>query len=237
MREKIIVAIIAAIAAIIVAVIGTWGTIMVSGGSINENRDILNRNIDRLNVLSLQADSLADNIRTIRNMPVGTIISSMLPPSEFTRAVGDPSNFDLSRSQWTLADDKGSIPGTRWAELTNNSPVPDLRGMFLRGINSGRNDGNGDPDGDREPGHLQLDSLQEHNHRIGLHEDRDQLAYFDIGGTGADPSGTFPNGIQNIENPIFRVGLPTTYPRRSEARVTNETRPRNISVYYYIKIN
>ena len=70
-------------------------------------------------------------------MPVGTVISSMLNPREFAETVGDPnpSDFDPAVSRWALADGESIDATSRYSQLTDETTTPDLRGMFLRGMN------------------------------------------------------------------------------------------------------
>ena len=98
--------IITAASAILVALITTLGTIYSTRSGIAESQH-------KLQELSTEANKLS--------IPVGTIVASVLNPVEFAKSVGDPINFDLTKSKWTLADDKGKIPGTTYAELTVRS--------------------------------------------------------------------------------------------------------------------
>jgi hypothetical protein len=66
-------------------------------------------------------------------LPVGTIISSYLQLVQFAQAIGESEGSSSDRRTWILADGREVI-GTRFAILTQGKPVPDLRGMFLRGI-------------------------------------------------------------------------------------------------------
>jgi len=96
------------------------------------------------------------------NLPLGTIIPSMLDPKEFAETVGDPPEFDSKKSKWVLADGQKDIKNSQYGVLPGNKRFPDLRGMFLRGMNV---DGKGlDPDQSREVGDVQEDALQEHGH-------------------------------------------------------------------------
>ena len=114
------------IGAVLVAAITTMGTIYVSRSGIAETKQ-------KVDTLKEQADTLV-----LSTLPVGSVVPSLLTPGQFAKEAGDPPTFDLKQSKWTLADDKGRVPGTHYAELTGNSPIPDLRGLFLRGKNDGR---------------------------------------------------------------------------------------------------
>lgn len=190
--------IIPALASIIVAIIATWGTIQVAGGRINE------------------IDKKATTLEDLTRLPVGSVLASMLPPKEFAAAVGDPADFDPAKTRWTLADDKGRMPGTKWAEVTNNSVIPDLRGMFLRGLNVGRSDGNQDPEDGRAAGQRQQDDFKSHAH-----------SYKDVYVGGNDGEA--------------KVGAGGNWNRSTNEKETSaaggsETRPKNVAVFYYIRV-
>ncbi|HSR68819.1 MAG TPA: phage tail protein [Acidobacteriota bacterium] len=102
--------------------------------------------------------------------------------------------------------------------------IPDYRGLFLRGVD----DGSGmDPDAgsrrsptDSGPGQgvgsLQCDALQDHTHN-----------YYAV--NTATPAKEGEAGAATGSN------LPTTSPNQPPARVSSETRPKNIYVNYIIK--
>ncbi len=150
-------------------------------------------------------------------LPIGTIISSVLDPNQFANQVGDPPVFEMEKSKWTLADGK-DLSKTKYATLsTNNNKAPDLRGVFLRGINCGKTGENCDPDGERNPGSFQPDALQKHIHKITRGADINPNQYRALGSTGGGNE------------------IPTNAPL--DARTADETRPKNIAVYFYIKVN
>ena len=64
--------------------------------------------------------------------PVGTIVASFLNDSEFAKAVGENVGDGFDKRKWILADGS-TVRDTEFARMTGNKPVPDLRGMFLRG--------------------------------------------------------------------------------------------------------
>lgn len=171
-------------------------------------------------VTAVQMNSLASSISANRH-PVGSIIASVLGPAEFAHSAGDPSDFDLKTSGWTLADGK-SVPGTRYAEVTNNRAVPDLRGVFLRGLNVDRSDGRGDPD-QRKPGTYQSDSVKSHSHAVYPHAGK-------IIGRVKD---SVPGAGAADTNENSRVLNAQT----GDSGTAEETRPRNVAVYYYVRIN
>jgi hypothetical protein len=146
-------------------------------------------------------------LKSDRN-PVGMIVSSMLTLAQFQAING---------STWVLADG-ASVVGSSYAAITSNSTVPDLRGMFLRGKNNGRLDGQQDPGGERTIGDLQADDFKSHRH---------DLIVYDSAGSGNNyPTDYFPN--------TSVTGVNTTAIQLSGG---SETRPKNIAVNYFIKIN
>jgi len=145
-------------------------------------------------------------------LPVGTIVASMLSPTEFAQEVGDPAVFDARVSRWTLANGR-DVSLSKYKTAALSLTVPDLRGMFLRGMNHGRNDGLQDPESNRLAGSTQRDELKKHSHELAV-------------GWHGLASG---KGTGNLES-----GKP---PASTQASGGDETRPRNVAVHYYVKIN
>ncbi len=193
-KSTILIAAISAISAVVVAAITTYGTIAISAPAVKKAKQ--------------EIDS-----RQIRNLPVGTIVSSMLPPTKFAEAVGD---LDRTPTEWALADGQKDITNSRYGQLTGNRTPPDLRGMFLRGMNEGRNDGMQDPQDGRKAGQPQADMLGQHHHIVGSRWETP--------------------GSQNYKFTEDKGSTkPDNYSTKDEGGA--ETRPRNVAVYFYIKIN
>ena len=205
-KTNVKIAVIGVIGSVLVALITTLGTIASSSSRIKETSD--------------QVNNLQEQTSTLRlvTIPVGSIIPSSLNPVEFAREAGDPSTFDLNKSKWTLADGK-SVSGTHYAELSGNAPVPDLRGVFLRGKNNGRADGHGNPQ-ELNLGDFQDDQFQDHVHEINR------------GGNTANGTEVYAFPA-NTNSGIARE--PTNY--ITQGKHGDETRPRNITVNYYVRIN
>lgn len=160
------------------------------------------------------------------NIPVGTILPSFLPPNRFSEvANGKPyANIDYATTPWVLADgrpENADLPAScLYRQKTDQRKLPDLRGMFIRGMNEGRNDGIQDPD-TRIVGSYQPDSFATHGH-----------TYAD---SQFNPTRRKVKGSGGTQ--VYNVG---TYTHPVETTGQNggaETRPKNIAVYYYIKIN
>jgi hypothetical protein len=159
-------------------------------------------------------------------LPVGTIIASMINSDTFVENFG---------SNWVLADGRSSysdgqnvkfIQVSKYGKIVcsqgssrDECRVPDLRAMFLRGIDTGRSadDPFRDPDGKREPGSPQIDDFASHDHETTIM----------IGDQNVD----------GVDSTRTHSGDHHNEPRRTGLSGGNETRPNNVAVYYYIKIN
>ena len=117
-------------------------------------------------------------------------------------------------SDWVLADGRDAT-GSEYATITGNTNIPDLRGQFLRGKNNGRTDGNENPDGESDLGTFQNDEFKSHTHGIIYSEEG-----YAGGGGGGDHVNYSNDGV-----------VDTT------SSGGDETRPKNITINYFIKIN
>jgi phage-related tail fiber protein len=101
----------------------------------------------------------------------------------------------------------------------NEFRVPDIRATFVRGLDAGKG-----IDVGRVFGSIQLDAFQGHDHTFTGY------SY----GTTNDVSITDDGTIDGkwTSNP---VGAPNTLTGYGSVRYANETRPRNIALYYRIK--
>lgn len=155
--------------------------------------------------------------------PIGTIITSMIPPLIFPRIAGEQGGYNPVNSKWVPADGR-DVSGSLYAKEISTL-VPDLRGMFLRGLNYSeddrvRTDEYKDPDGaKRKAGDQQLDCLKNHEHTGSL---------FSRAQDGKN--GTSPTTLRGWYGDSGRSPIVA-----SEGGA--ETRPKNTSVYYYIRIN
>ena len=142
----------------------------------------------------------------ITNLPVGTIVASYLSPRQMKENYGD---------EWVLANGDEVSTKTAFYALTGKTKLPDLRGVFIRGLNVHRNDGKQDPDGqNRAAGDYQPDDFMKHNHSITT-------------------AGIWHRSFKG-EN-----GSPRTAHQGDGYTGDNggkETRPGNVALYYYIKI-
>ena len=141
---------------------------------------------------------------------IGTIKYSILNEPTFQKINGEG---------WVLMDGK-SFPGSDYHTLTGKIDIPDARGRFLRMLDHGSNR---DP-GRNEMGSNQADTFRAHRHSISGQKHPHTSDY--LGGSTAN------------------YGLNHTYDRNNyqykqvisdEGGV--ETRPKNIAVNVFIKIN
>lgn len=157
------------------------------------------------------------------SLPVGTVIYSIIPPKEFIAKnqawmLMDGCDTALSRLVYGTPD---AALNKFQRSLLHAMPIeilPDARGLFIRAMNLDRDKTKGDADGNRTAGTEQQDTYKRHSH-----------AYTDH----------FPTGTRSDNANDRDVGTPngsSRTPRTSEEG-DDETRPRNIALYVYIKVN
>ena len=172
--------------------------------------------------------------------PVGTVIASLLSESEFQGLFG---------KSWALADGR-AVEGSGYEKLTGNKNVPDFRGVFLRGKNHDRANDSGNPDGDLTAGTFQGDALQEHTHSysrgekvpiIPLHlgsADQEHAHSYSRGKKtrkerrSSESSGG-EDGGRGVPAPAKTMGVD----REEGIRIGSETRPRNVTVNLFVRID
>ena len=129
-----------------------------------------------------------------------------------------------------------------WLAADGGGGRPDLRGMFLRGLNNfgtgTRSDGRQDPDGgSRSVGSYQADQMQSHKHTDSGHRHSYQGRYkhqtADSGGGGGyfahDSTKNTSTSKANLGNPT-NSGTGAGNPRHGK-----ETRSKNVAVIYCVK--
>lgn len=154
-----------------------------------------------------------------KNTPIGTIVASVLPYKSFLEANGFPETSDMSKAIWIPCDGRTEV-SSAYAKFSKGK-IPDLRGLFLRGINDYGYPFDGvklvsneqkNPE-QKIAGEFQLDEFKSHSHQF-----------------------------YGLVNPIANIGPDGNNYRGYGTANTNavgglETRPKNITVYYYLKIN
>lgn len=153
---------------------------------------------------------------------VGEVYGAMLSEAQFQAA---HNNGD---SEWILSDGR-SIAGSKLETVTGNSTVPDMRGVFLRTMNNGR-----DTVGFYENlsiGSFQKGAMRKHEHEIEF-TGANNIAEFELGALTAESGGdriTPVNG-GNSNNDV-RWALDFI------GGTTEDNRPRNITINWFVRIN
>lgn len=153
---------------------------------------------------------------------VGDIVSAMLTEVQFQA---------LKDSTWVLMDGR-DVTGSEYNTITGNTTLPDARGQHLRGENNGRVDGQENPDATALGG-AQTDAMQGHNH-LGTGAGSNEFLYRrGANGIYNDP---FAGGTVYDRNTVT-AGTETTNGVDGTPRIGNESRPKSITINYFIKIN
>jgi len=140
---------------------------------------------------------------------VGTIIASYLSKQQMKENYGD---------EWVLANGDEVLTKSAFYKITGKTKLPDLRGMFIRGLNVGRRDDKQDPGKPARTaaGEYQGDAFAKHNHGLVYH--------------GQSFKGAGGDGRPALDEYLWGEGDKPT-------EGADETRPKNVAVYFYIKIN
>ena len=167
-----------------------------------------------INVSSLKKRISQLEKTSLNNYQVGDIVYSLLDETNFKKNHGN---------DWVLMK-KMSLIDTKLSELTNIYELPDARGVFLRGKNNGRKIETGNSEGEKNIGHYQEDLS---NRLLSVRANSGSQG--DIRQTTIPHDGSWSSAIRNrhSQNPdhlVFRLN-------------GHETRPRNITVNIFIKIN
>ena len=159
--------------------------------------------------------------------PIGTIVASLLDYNQFLKLNGLENTSDMSEAIWVPCDgrDIGIEKFTYGAY--SGGKAPDLRGLFLRGANDmgstfttpEPNTDNLNPD-NTKVGLTQLDAIASHKHKINT-RGNGQLS----GGRGF---------VATSDNKNNHKGFKAITDLQENGET--ETRPKNMTVYYYIKI-
>lgn len=144
-------------------------------------------------------------------LPVGSLVYSMLTEAQFQSQAG---------AGWVLADGR-NVAGSRYQSVTGSDTLPDPRGIFLRGKNNGRVDGRENPAGELDLGTFQGHAVEAHAHATGVTALQD-----------TDPANT--GTIVKDEGSEYAI---TTETETGEYGTSTETRPRNVTVNIFIRIN
>ncbi|WP_416443445.1 hypothetical protein ACH3O9_00915 [Leeuwenhoekiella sp. A16] len=167
--------------------------------------------LEKLNSKSSVTDINLDTIPCMGAL--GDVKYSILPLKNFQYENGNC---------WILMDsiDRREAQRFRLFQRYKIDTIPDARGVFLRGMNEGRNSNTGDVWGNREIGNYQIDTFQVHKHNI------DNIETIIWAHT------THGNQAKNMVIGSFGQQKETY-----NSPGGRETRPRNICLYTYIKVN
>jgi len=180
--------------------------------------DTLMARCDSIALLKTENDSLKEKVDllAIIDAPRGSIIASVVKPAS-------DGYLPNTNQTWLLAAGQNGISGF--------DSIPDLRGVFLRGVDytvTGRNLTMRDIA--REAGNFQEDTLLAHSHRIAASSGNSIAQINDVNATG------FAGWANNFVG--YTSGVSSKIPdgKLIEESGGTETRPKNVAVYYYIKV-
>lgn len=177
-----------------------------------------------LGVIAILGFTLNSNQESTLQLPVGSVIYSILPPdimnsrfpNEYIPLKGDPIALDSDLYKMLDAENRLDL----FMNRNGSFYLPDARAMFIRGMNLERSDEYKDPNGDsRTAGSPQRDLFEKHSHTLTrpvfghVNEGFGRCEDMDPGGWGC---------YQKVT---------------TDEKGGIETRPNNISLYTYIKVN
>lgn len=141
---------------------------------------------------------------------VGDIMASILTEAQFQAQ---------RTTAWVLMDGR-DVTGSDYETLTGFSAIPDARGEFLRGLDNGRG-----VDSGRTMGSSQGQSFGSHSHEC-------------LGVRHTDTLNNTLTGLGSGGNSLYyNASVPAPDKVFTNAQGGSETRPRNVAVNYFIKIN
>jgi microcystin-dependent protein len=179
------------------------------------------------------------------NLPIGSVIIWAGDPNEL------PSSWKVCNGKELLKTDYATlygILGTYWnndkGDQTNFFRIPDLRGVFLRGVNDGRTGNYSDKDSKNRfrlngsqdltlnsPGSFQQEAIAKHSHQIvqqswgGVYTTPQGIS-----GNTSDKDGNFDSS--QLSTGIDRNNVPLVIAEFGG----EETHPVNAYVYFVIKV-
>jgi len=176
---------------------------------------------------------------------VGTVVASTLAWPEFADATGDrvmrvdgKPIFDPKRHQWAPCDKRG-IVGSHLEKRSGRAEAPDLRGVFLRGLNQFVPDESKPVSAEQKdtgPARTEADIFQKEN--VGGHGHKVRITKAPSQGHTEHARTVYSDADFPQRPPLWHVGVPHGDGERgTDDNPTGETRPKNVAMYYYIKIN
>jgi hypothetical protein len=180
------------------------------------------------NQIKLEVNSSSEKI------PIGTVIASVFDYNTFLSIQGQGLTQDMSKAIWVPCD--GRLVNNSKYSLSNfGVKVPDLRGLFLRNVNDYNiNFPKVKPVSKKQKnpqnkllGEFQYDAFQGHHHAV---DTRTGVTL------SVTPGGQAPLSLNwGKHSPAVRD--PVTDKKNGTPRVSSETRPKNFTISYFIKIN
>lgn len=203
---------------------------------INANFQEILRRLDTLNRMLREQSALRDSLPVLRGKMRadslalqaglrGKIRADSLALSAGVLLPGAVAGFLVAPDMdgYLPNSDRSWVFAANQKTLTSTGiPVPDLRGQFLRGIDTaiGGSLAGTDPDGMRKPGSIQRGMLQTHLHQT--------TTTYNWSGSSGPPSPLSP-GFQKNSGLSFDT-------LSTKAFGGSETRPTNVAVYWYVKV-
>lgn len=180
-----------------------------------------------------------------KDLPVGTIISSYLNFQQFgevtknNEANPDKVNIWTAKfSKWAPCNGR-DVRDSKFGPFSANGMSPDLRGQFMRGLNvldasphpsvPALSDARRDPQADRQSGGFQTDAFKAHKH--GVRDLGHTHSYREPGGGGSSGVPGNPQGLTSATTGGGNANI------QMDNEGGDETRPKNVAVYYYIRVN
>lgn len=178
--------------------------------------------------------------------PVGSVIASILPYETFYSETEKKQlgRINYSLALWVPADGR-NVTGSRYTRITRNSYVPDLRAVFLRGLNQFYavdapviDDKRLNPEvksvGEYQADATKMPSIPFKGTTTTSGNHGHTFKEYSHSGSSNGPHWEGTHHARNT--PVDGDG------RHSHDIIINdggdpETRPKNIAVYYYVKIN
>lgn len=186
----------------------------------------------------ISADKARETSKLQNVIPVGTIIASSLTKKQFFE--------HHSKKYWALADGSSIGQNYKYFDITNNANVPDLRGVFLRGKDHGRRLTDDLPLGEYQDDIVDLDSInfkttkyikQNHNGKDTVPQQTRRAGYVKKDISEIDFKNIGITGFGHSSGKSKSTDLPKHNHIVEAYGDGDETRPKNVTVNYFIKIN
>ncbi|VFM95358.1 MAG: hypothetical protein BECKG1743D_GA0114223_100893 [Candidatus Kentron sp. G] len=178
---------------------------------------------------------------------VGTVVQSILPWEEYAEALEEDPAFDAQTNQWSPCDGRdiaGSGLANIWKkrERVTELVAPDLRGVFLRGLNQFVADEK--DHGVKAVSKERKDPGEQKGAKLEVREEAGVLQGENVGAHGHKFQGGGGKGMghakrgRDIHYVWYGEGdVWQNSERSTKGNPEGEVRPKNVSMFYYIKIN